>query len=366
VVYETGGKFRPSSLNNKWGVIRITVFFVNPPFYLRHMKLPQIVHLAELARILGCPFAGPADHPVTGINEIHKVVPGDLTFVDIAKYYQKALDSEATTILINQVLEPPAGKGLLISDDPFRDYNRLTEYFQPAKALDISAAPILAEGVKTGRNVVFGEDVSVGEGSEIGHNVVIGSHVRIGKHCRIHANVSLYDYSQIGDHVTINAGTVIGSEAFYFKNREYGRDKMISKGRVVIENYVDIGANCTIDRGVSGDTVVGEWTKLDNLIQIGHDTVIGKRCLLASQVGIAGVVEVEDDVILWGQVGVNKDLKIGKGAQLYGKTGVMSSLEGGKTYLGMVADDARHKLREIAALKKLPDLIRWWEKEKRQ
>ena len=238
--------------------MRITVFFVNVPFYLRHMKLPQTVHLVELARILGCTFKGPADHPITGINEIHKVVSGDLTFVDIAKYYQKAFDSEATTILINQPVEPPAGKGLLVSDDPFRDYNRLTEYFQPAKALNISAEPSLAKGVKTGTNVVFGEDVSVGEGSEIGHNVVIGSHVRIGKHCRIHANVSIYDYCQIGDFVTLNAGTVIGSEAFYFKNREYGRDKMISKGRVVIEDHVDIGANCTIDRGVSGDTVIGE------------------------------------------------------------------------------------------------------------
>lgn len=330
------------------------------------MKLNRTVKLAELAEILACPYRGQPDHKTTGINEIHRVETGDLTFVDIPKYYRKALESAATTILINQAVEPPPGKGLLISEDPFRDYNRLTEYFQPTSPLDQRAEPLLGDGARLGQYVVCGEEVEIGAGTQIGHHVVIGSHVSIGKNCRIHANVTLYDHVVIGDEVTINAGTVIGSEAFYFKARPYGRDKMLTKGRVVIGNHVDIGANCTIDRGVSHDTRIGDWTKLDNLIQIGHDTVIGERCLIASQVGIAGVVEVEDEVIMWGQVGVNKDLTIGKGAQLYGKTGVMSSLEGGKTYLGMVAEDARHKLREIAALRKLPEMIRWWEKIRKE
>ncbi|MEL6654539.1 MAG: UDP-3-O-(3-hydroxymyristoyl)glucosamine N-acyltransferase [Bacteroidota bacterium] len=322
------------------------------------MKLPHPVPLSKLAQILGCSFVGPADHLTTGINEIHKVESGDLSFVDIEKYYDKALNSAATTILINKEVDPPEGKGLLISDDPFRDYNRLTEHFQPSLDLDTFGEPQIGSEVRLGRNLAFGEAVSIGDHSQIGHNCVIGSRVQIGKHCRIHANVTIYEDTIIGDHVTINSGTVIGGEAFYFKARPYGRDKMLTKGRVVIGDHVDIGTNCTIDRGVSGDTEIGDWTKLDNLIQIGHDTVIGKRCLIASQVGIAGVVTVEDDVIMWGQVGVNKDLTIGKGAQLYGKTGVMSSLEGGKTYLGMVATEARQKLREIAALHKLPDLLR--------
>ncbi|MEM7373515.1 MAG: UDP-3-O-(3-hydroxymyristoyl)glucosamine N-acyltransferase [Bacteroidota bacterium] len=322
------------------------------------MKLTTPLTLKQAASYLGCPWLGADSHLISGINEIHMVEHGDLTFVDIEKYYAKSLSSAASTILINKEVEPPQGKALIISDDPFRDYNRLTEWCQPWISLDVAGTPVLGEGCKIGRNVVFGEGVVVGEGTEIGHNAVVGSHVRIGAHCQIHANVTLYDHSQIGDHVCINAGTVIGGEAFYFKGRAYGRDKLLSKGRVVIEDHVDIGANCTIDRGVSGDTRIGAWTKLDNLIQIGHDTVIGKKCLIASQVGIAGVVTVEDEVILWGQVGVVKDLTIGKGAELLGKTGVMSSLEGGKTYLGMVAMEARQKLREIASLKHLPDLIR--------
>ncbi len=326
------------------------------------MKLNPVVTLKEVADVLSCQYVGESTHEISGINEIHKVEVGDLTFVDIEKYYSKALHSAATTILINQTVEPPLGKALLISDDPFRDYNILTAYFQPQKPLDHSGNPRLGKNVCMGRHVVFGTDVEIGEGTEIGHNVVIGSHVTIGKHCKIHANVSIYDHTRIGDYSCINAGTVIGAEAFYFKARPNRRDKMLTKGGVLIGQHVDIGANCTIDRGVSADTEIGDWTKLDNLVQVGHDTIIGRRCLIAAQVGIAGVVIIEDNVVLWGQVGVNKDLTIGEGAVLYGKTGVMSSLEGNKTYLGMIAEEYRLKLREIAAVKRLPELLRRFNK----
>lgn len=325
------------------------------------MKLFRTHTLEEIASILNCPYLGDAQHPVEGLNEIHMVEAGDITFVDISKYYAKALSSAATTVIINQRVTPPAGKGLLISDDPFRDYNLLTEHFQPRTPLDTTGIPTLGKDVRIGRNVVFGEQVVLEDGVEIGHNAVIGSYVQIGAGSLIHPNVTIYDNSVVGKAVCINAGTVIGGEAFYFKARPYGRDKMLTKGRVVIGDHVDIGANCTIDRGVSGDTAIGEWTKIDNLVMIGHDTVIGKKCLIAAQVGIAGVVRIEDEVILWGQVGINKDLTIGKGAELLGKTGVMSSLEGGKKYLGMVAVEARQKLREIAALRQLPDFLRKWQ-----
>lgn len=321
------------------------------------MKLNTPISIAELAKILDSAYMGDPEHIVTGINEIHMVESGDLTFVDVEKYYKKALSSAATTILINKETEIPEGKALLISDDPFRDFNKLTEYFQPSQSLAKASQPNLSSGVEIGQGVAFGENVNIGENTQIGHNVVIGSHVSIGKNCRIHANVSIYDNAIIGDEVTINSGTIIGGEAFYFKARPYGRDKMLTKGKVRIGNHVDIGANCTIDRGVTGETVIGDWTKLDNLIQIGHDTIIGKRCILASQVGIAGVCIIEDDVVLWGQVGISKDVTIGQGAVLLGKTGVMSSLEGRQTYLGMIAAPHRQVMRELLATRKLPDII---------
>lgn len=326
-------------------------------FNIITMKLASPVSVQAAAQMLGADFAGQADQSITGLNEIHMVVPGDLTFVDVEKYYRKALDSKATIILINKKVEVPEGKSIIISDDPFRDYNRLTEHFQPRRALDIQGSPKLGKNVKIGANVVIGENVTIEDNVEIGHNVVIGSHVTIGANTLIYPQVTVYDYSQIGNLVCIQAGTVIGGEAFYFKSRPTGKDKLLSKGRVVIQDRVEIGANCTIDRGVSGDTVIGEGTIMDNLIQIGHDTVIGKNCLLASQVGVAGVVTIEDNVILWGQVGVNKDLTIGKGAILLGKAGVMSSLEGGKTYFGFVASEHRQALREYAASRQLPHII---------
>lgn len=321
------------------------------------MKLQTPTTLQAVAAILNSPFFGTATQPVTGFNEIHWVSEGDVTFVDVAKYYDKALNSAATIIIINKEVEVPAGKGIILHPEPFTAYNFLTEYFHPRRALNTVGTPKLGENVKIGQHVVFGENVEIADEVEIGHNSVIGSNVKIGKGSLIYPNVTICDDCLIGEEVCINSGTVIGGEGFYFKSRKDSKEKLLTKGRVIIENHVDIGANCTIDRGVSGDTIIGEWTKLDSLIQVGHDTVIGKRCIIAAQVGIAGVVKIEDDVILWGQVGVNKDLVIGKGAVVMGKTGVMSSLEGGKQYLGFIAQEHRQALRKEAAARQLPDLL---------
>ncbi len=321
------------------------------------MKFPHALTLAEVAEMLGCTFAGPANLPVTGLNEIHRVEPGEVTFVDIEKYYDKALNSPATIVLINQKITPPAGKGLLISDQPFQDFNRLGEWFRPESDLSFHSSPHLGEGAKLGKGVVCGDNVSIGEGSQIGHQVVIGSHVKIGAHCRIHPQVTIGDYSEIGDHVCINANTVIGGEAFYFKSYPDRKEKFITRGRVIIQDHVDIGSNCSIDRGVTADTVIGEYTKLDNLIQVGHDTQIGKRCILAGQTGIAGVSTIEDDVVLLGKVGVVKDVVIGQGAIINSASNIGKSVPPGKVYAGWFAQEASKTFREIVSLRKLPDLI---------
>lgn len=321
------------------------------------MNFSSPIRLSEAAKLLDCAFKGDPDHLITGLNEIHRVQPGDICFVDYHKYYDKALNSAATTILIDQEVEPPVGKGLLISDDPFRDFNRLSAHFFPVRPQGVVGEEQEWEDATLGKNVVLGENVTLAKGVQIGHNSVIGSDVSIGEGTIIHPNVTIYDHTTIGAHCTIGAGAVIGSEAFYYKKRPYGRDKMLSVGTTILGDWVDIGPNCTIDRGVTAVTSIGNHTKIDNLVQIGHDTVIGERCVIAAQVGIAGVVVIEDEVNLWGQVGVVQDLTIGKGANLLGKAGVMSSLEGGRSYGGMVADDARSFLRKEAAMRKLPDLL---------
>ncbi|MBE9490034.1 MAG: UDP-3-O-(3-hydroxymyristoyl)glucosamine N-acyltransferase [Bacteroidetes bacterium] len=306
------------------------------------MKFPQLHTLKQIAKILDCKYVGNDDFPVLGMNEIHVVLHGDIVFVDHPKYYDKALQSAATIILINKEVKCPEGKALLISVDPFRDFNKLTNHFKPF----YSSNQNISNSAKIGKNTI------------IQPNCFIGNNVIIGNDCVIHSNVSIYDDSIIGDNVIIHAGTVLGANAFYYKNRPEGYDRLKSGGRVVIENNVDLGALCTIDRGVTADTIIGEGSKLDNQIQIGHDTVIGKKCLIASQTGIAGCVIVEDNVIIWGQVGVKSGITIAKGTELYAQSGLGHSTDENKAYFGSPAIEAREKFKEMAYLRKLPEIFK--------
>lgn len=306
------------------------------------MKFPKTHTLKQIATIIDTEYIGNDDFPITGINEIHVVGNGDIVFVDHPKYYDTALNSAASVVLINKKVECPEGKALLISDDPFRDFNKLTDYFKPFKKAD----------------KVITDTAEIGEGTVIQPHVFIGNNVKIGKNCIIHANVSLYDDTVIGDNVIIHANTVLGADAFYYKNRPEGYDRLKSSGNVVIEDNVEIGASCTIDRGVTNSTTIKEGTKLDNHIQVGHDTIIGKKCLIASQTGIAGCVIIEDEVTLWGQVGIPNGVTIGSKAQVLAQSGVTKSLEGGKTYFGSPAEEMRKKYRELAAQRQIPNIIK--------
>jgi UDP-3-O-[3-hydroxymyristoyl] glucosamine N-acyltransferase len=305
------------------------------------MKLPRLHSLKEIAELVGCDFEGGDQFPVTGINEIHRVEHGDIVFVDHPKYYDKALQCAASVIIINKKVECPQGKALLFSDDPFSTYNQLTKHF----------SPWVMPQEQRGSNVLIGKNCTIHP------TVVMGNNIRIGDNCVIHPGVVLYNDISIGNNSIIHANTVVGSEAFYYKNRPEGREKMHTVGSVVIEDYVEVGAACTIDRGVSGATFIGAYTKIDNQVHIGHDTLIGTRCLFAAQVGIAGCVNIEDDAILWGQVGVTSDVRIGKGAVVLGQSGVTKDLEGGKTYFGCPAEEARTKYKELALIRKLPSTM---------
>jgi UDP-3-O-[3-hydroxymyristoyl] glucosamine N-acyltransferase len=307
------------------------------------MKLSRPHTLAEIAAIVDCRFVGDDNHVVSGINEIHRVETGDITFVDHPKYVEKCLASAATTIITNdENLTPPAGKALIFSTNPFESYNFLAKFFMPFEPCTQNISP----------------SATIGEGTVLQPGVVVGNHAVIGKNCILHANVVVYDHSIIGDNCIIHSNSVIGGDAFYVKKTETGYQRWHSIGRAVIEDDVEIGSCCTIDRGVSSDTIIGKGSKLDNQIHVGHDSIIGKNCLFAAQVGIAGVVDIEDDVILWGQVGVSKDLTIGRGAVVYAQSGVPKSLEAGKVYFGSPVGEARHKMRELAAAQYLPELIR--------
>lgn len=310
------------------------------------MHFDKEVPVEWLANFIGAKLVGNHQQLATGLNEIHKVEPGDISFVDFEKYYAKCLNSAATIIIINKEVECPAGKTLLITDDPFAAYVKLVKHFRPFEP----------------SSQTISHTALIGENTIIQPGAIIGNHVRVGENCIIHANVIVYDHTIIGDNTIIHAGTVLGADAFYFKRRKeltLQYDKLESCGRVVIGNHVEIGACCTIDKGVSGDTIIGDGTKLDNQVHIGHGVVVGKNCLFAAQVAIAGKTIVEDEAILWGQVGVNKDLTIGKGAVVYAQSGVPGDLEPGKSYFGSPCIEARQRIKEMTWMKRIPEL---WEK----
>lgn len=312
------------------------------------MRFEKPVPVSWVAEFIGAEITGDSAAMATGINEIHKVEKGDIVFVDHPKYYDNCARSNATFIIINQKIDCPAGKALLIVNDPFEAYQKLVNHFRPFQP----SLKMCSESAE------IGKDTIVLPGTYIGNNTIIG------RDCIIYPNVTILDNCIIGNNVIIQAGAVIGSDAFYYNkkaNRDIHYKKMSSCGRVVIGDFVEIGAGCTVDRGVSGDTVIGAGTKIDNMVHIGHDTEIGSNCLIAAQVGIAGAAKIEDNVVLWGQVGISKTLTIGKDAELYAQSGTPASLEGGKAYFGSPAIAAKEKMKELVWIKRIPEI---WEKLK--
>ncbi len=306
------------------------------------MDFPKPLHISEIAGMIGAEIKGKDDVTATGLNELHIVRNGDVTFVDHPKYYDKVLESAASVIIINKEVDPPEGKTLLIHQAPFDAFNELILRFRPFQPSEKAVS----------------DSASIGNNTFIQPGAFIGNHVVIGDNCIIHANVSIYDHSIIGNNVIIQANSVIGGDGYYFQRRKNGYVKFQSGGRVVIEDDVEIGASCSIDRGVTGDTVIGKGTKIDNQCQVGHDTIIGKHCLIGSFAAIAGVTIIEDDVILWARVSVNKDITIKKGAVLLATAGVDKTLEGGKVYMGAPAIEVRKYWRQYVALKELPDFMK--------
>ena len=309
------------------------------------MKFPSPVNIETIAAMIGAQLIGDNKGDALGINELNKTEAGDIAFVDHPKYYSKSLNSNATFIIINKETEVPAGKSLLLTDEPFEAYCKIVQYYRPfAKAAGMINSDM------------------IGEGTYIFPGAFVGNHVKIGSNCIIHPNVTIMDYCTIGNNVVIQSGTVIGSDAFYYntkKDRELWYKKMPSCGTVIIEDDVEIGAGCMIDRGVTHDTRIGKGSKLDNMMHIGHDTVLGENCLMAAQSGIAGMTTLGKGVTVWGQVGFNKTITIGDNAVILGQSGVVGNLEGNKTYFGLPAEEANIKRRELVWVKRIPQI---WEK----
>src|SRR5687767_9027690 len=305
------------------------------------MKFEKSIKLKELAQLLGCEFDGDPAFNITGINEIHVVEPGDITFVDHPKYYDMALKCDASVVIIDRKVDRPEGKNLIFSDDPFSKFKQIiTE-----RTSFVAATKYISDSAKIGKNTIIQPGVFVGE------------NVSIGDNCILHANAVIYQDTVIGNNVIVHSNTTIGADAFYLKRRTEAYEKFPSCGRVIISDDVEIGAGCTIDKGITSNTIIGQGTKLDNQVHVGHDTVIGKHCVIAAQVGISGIVKIEDFALIWGQAGIDRNLVIGKGAIVLAQSGVAKDLEEGKTYFGSPAGDAREKMKEVFIVKRVQEIL---------
>lgn len=307
------------------------------------MQFPSPVSAKWLADFIEAKLLGDQNATASGINEIHKVRGGDVVFVDHPKYYDACLNGAASFVIINNEVPVPAGKTLLVTAEPFEAYLKIIKHFRPFQP---SFKMVSDSAVISPSAVVM-------------PNVFIGNNVRVGEHVIIHPNVSIYDDVTIGNRVEIHSGTVIGGDAFYFngkKNREVWYRKMLSCGEVIIGDDVEIGCNCTIDRGVTEITKIGSGTKMDNMVHLGHDVSVGRNCLLAAQVGVAGGTVIGDGAILWGQVGVNKTISIGENAVVMGQSGVTSTIEGNKVYWGTPAEEFMSKRRELVMIRRVPEI----------
>ncbi len=306
------------------------------------MNFPKPLTVAEVASIINGKVIGNPDQITFGLNELHVVRTDDVTFVDHPKYYDKVLKSAASVIIINKEVEAPENKSLIFHSTPFDAFIKLILHFRPFVA----------------SNAMVSESASIGEGSVIQPGAFVGNHVTIGKNCIIHPNVTIYDHSVLGDNVIIQANSVIGGDGYYFQRRPQGYVKFESGGRVILEDNVEIGASCTIDKGVTGDTTIGFGTKMDNQCQVGHDTIIGKNCLIGAFAAIAGVTVIEDDVLIWARVAINKDIVIGSKSIILATSAVDKSLEGGKVYMGSPAIEVRQYWKELASVRQLPELLK--------
>ena len=304
-----------------------------------------------------------------GVGPLDSAGRGSVTFLDNKKYLPQLAETRATAVLVadRHVKDVPEGVIALVTRDPYRAFATIVGRFYPA-ALRLEGAWGGEGGVAAGAHVhpsaelepgvtvepgaVIGARAEIGTGTVISAGAVIGHDVRIGRNCWVGANASLI-HCLIGNRVNIHAGVRIGQDGFGFAMGPGGHQKVPQIGRVVVQDDVEIGANTTIDRGANRDTVVGEGTKIDNLVQIAHNVVIGRHCVIVSQVGISGSCELGDFVALGGQAGLAGHLKIGMGAQIGASSGLMNDVPAGQRWIGAPAKPIKEFWREMAALGKL-------------
>ncbi len=321
--------------------------------------------LGELARLVGGECHGPPRLVIRGIAAIDRAGPEEISFIAHPRYERLLPDSRAGAVVVSPALAH-LDRPLIVAADPYLAYARMAAYFAPPREQwpGISEAAIIGPGVRLGREVSIAPLVYVGEGAALGDRVelmpgvVVGRGVRLGDDVRLYPQVTVLEGCTLGSRVTVHSGAVIGSDGYGYAFDGHRHLKIPQLGTVVIEDDVEIGANCTIDRAALGETRIGAGAKIDNLVQIAHNVTVGEHSLLVAQVGISGSTRLGKYVTLAGQVGVAGHLEIGDRVRVGAQSGVPNSLPAGQTFTGYPAQPHKEWLRTMAALPKVPELIR--------
>lgn len=315
--------------------------------------------LQELATLTGAKPVGNNIATVHSIATLAGANGGDLTFFSNPRYLNDFRVTKGTICITEARFEQdaPSGINLLVSDNPYFAYARVADLMYPRESLIQTKKPIsetakIEASAKIGFNTIIEDGAEIGENTQIGHNVVIRKNVVIGRNCEIGSNVTI-SHSLVGDNVIIHNGAQIGQDGFGFAPGNGKIIKVPQLGRVIIGSGVEIGAGTTIDRGAIEDTIIGDGTKIDNLVQLGHNVVIGKMCFIAAQAGIAGSTHVGNGVMIGGQAGFAGHINIGDGASIAAQSGVMGNVEQGQKLGGSPAVEIRTWLKMTAVLKKM-------------
>lgn len=332
----------------------------------RFFKKYKSFSVSEICEISGAKFSDDGDkNTILGdVAPLNSADKHHLSFLDNAKYKQDFMNTHAGACFVSSDMVEHAPKGVicLVTSTPYKAYALAAQAFYPDMYSDkdaiisdtavIDKTASIAENVAIGHGVVIGRNAIIGESSRIEANTVIGDNVEIGSYCIIGNNVTV-SHALIEDYVRIYPGARIGQDGFGFAISLSGHVKVPQLGRVIIKSHVEIGSNTTIDRGSGPDTVIGQGTWIDNLVQIGHNAVIGRGCVIVAQVGISGSAKIEDYVAIGGQVGIAGHITVGVGARIGAQSGVISDIPGGEEYLGSPAFPKSQFFRQVAALNRL-------------
>lgn len=316
--------------------------------------------MCKLASIIGGKVIGAPEQVIRGVSDIKDGAPDTITFLFNPKHQELINQTSASAVIVADAALLNDKSGIVV-DNPRLTMVKVLELFEPLNNREKGIHPtaIIPKSAKIGKNVDIGAFSVIGHNAEIAddtiiyNNVSIGDNVVIGTNTVIYPQVAIYLRTNIGNNVIVDMGTVIGSSGYGYETENDVHHKIPQIGSVIIEDDVEIGANCAIDRGTIGNTIIGQGTKLDNLVHIAHNVKIGKGCLLMGQVGIAGSAEIGDYCIFAGHAAVRDGVIIGNRAVFAAKSGVTKSLPGGKVYAGMPAREIREKNKRDAAYKQI-------------